>query len=71
MKAVSDFIATVSGTVEEIDGEIDSKPELLNEDPYGEGWLIVVTPTNLDAELKDIMDFNVALEWHKEQTKGS
>ncbi len=71
VKAVSDLVAPISGTIKEVNEELESKPELLNEDPYGEGWLIVVSPTNLDAELKEIMDFNVALEWHKEQTKGS
>jgi len=47
------------------------KPELINEDPYKKGWLIVISPTNLDAELKNIMDFNKAVEWHKELIKES
>jgi glycine cleavage system H protein len=71
VKAVSDLIAPISGTIEEVNEELESKPELLNEDPYGKGWLLVVTATNLDAELKKIMDFNAAVEWHKELIKGS
>jgi glycine cleavage system H protein len=71
VKAVSDLIAPISGTIEEVNGDLESKPELLNEDPYGKGWIIVVTPTNLDAELKEIMDFNASVEWHKELIKGS
>ena len=71
VKAVSDLIAPISGTIEKVNEELESKPELLNEDPYGKGWLIVVTPTNLDTELKEIMDFNASVEWHKEQIKGS
>lgn len=66
VKAVSDLIAPISGTIESVNEELESKPELLNEDPYGEGWLLIVTPTNLDAELKNIMDFDAAVEWHKE-----
>jgi glycine cleavage system H protein len=66
VKAVSDLIAPVSGKIEEVNGELESKPELLNQNPYDKGWLLVVTPSNLDAELKQIMDFNVAVEWHKQ-----
>jgi len=71
VKAVSDLIAPVSGTIEEVNEELESKPELLNEDPYDKGWLLIITPTNLDAELKEIMDFNTSVEWHKELIKGS
>ena len=71
VKAVSDLIAPISGTIEEVNEDLESKPELLNEDPYSKGWLLVITPTNLDAELKEIMDFNAAVEWHKELIKGS
>lgn len=71
VKAVSDLIAPISGTIEEVNEEVGSKPELLNEDPYGEGWLLVLTPTNLDAELKNLMDFNASVKWHKELSKGS
>jgi len=70
VKAVSDLIAPISGTIEEVNAELESKPELLNEDPYGKGWLLVVKPKNLDAELKNIMDFKAAVEWHKELIKG-
>ena len=69
VKAVSDLIAAASGTIEEVNEEVQSKPELLNEDPYGKGWLLVVKPANLQAELANLMDFNAAVEWHKNQTK--
>ncbi|MGB9915392.1 MAG: glycine cleavage system protein GcvH [Candidatus Bathyarchaeales archaeon] len=69
VKAVSDVIAAISGTVEEVNTEVLSKPELLNEDPYVKGWLIVVKPSNLPAELPNLMDFNKAVEWHKTQIK--
>ena len=66
VKAVSDLIAPISGTIEKVNEELESKPELINEDPYGEGWLIVIAPTNLDADLKNILDFDAAVAWHKE-----
>jgi len=65
VKAVSDLVAPISGTVEEVNQEVQSKPESLNEDPYGKAWLLVVKPSNLQAELANLMDFNKAVEWHK------
>ena len=69
VKAVSDLIAPLSGTMEQVNEEVTSKPELLNEDPYDKGWLLVVAPSNLDAELKTLMDFNASVEWHKSLLK--
>ena len=66
VKAVSDLIAPLSGTIEQINEEAKNRPELLNEDPYGQGWLLIISPTNLDKELKELMDFEKAVEWHKE-----
>jgi glycine cleavage system H protein len=48
-----------------VNAEVQSKPELLNEDPYSKGWLLVVKPSNLQAELSNLMDFKKAVEWHK------
>ena len=70
VKAVSDLVAAVSGTIAEVNDEVQSKPETLNEDPYGKGWLIVVKPTDLQVELSNLMDFNAAVEWHKAQVAG-
>ena len=69
VKAVSDLVAAMSGTIEEVNAEVQSKPELLNEDPYVKGWLILVKPSNLQAELANLMDFDKAVEWHKNQAK--
>ncbi|MGA2384981.1 MAG: glycine cleavage system protein GcvH [Candidatus Bathyarchaeia archaeon] len=70
VKAVSDLVAAVSGTIEEVNEEVQSKPETLNEDPYVKGWLIVVKPFNLQAELANLMDFDKAVEWHRCQVKS-
>ncbi len=66
VKAVSDLVAPLSGSIDEVNQEIKTKPELLNEDPFGKGWLLVITPGNLDSELSALMDFNKSVEWHKE-----
>jgi glycine cleavage system H protein len=70
VKAVSDLVAPISGIVQEVNEEVQSKPETLNEDPYIKGWLIVVKPSNLQAELVNLMDFDKAVEWHKAQTQS-
>ena len=44
VKAVSDLFAPVSGEVAEVNGELAKAPETVNQDPYGKGWMIVVTP---------------------------
>jgi len=69
VKAVSDLVAAVSGMIEEVNSEVQSKPEILNEDPYLKGWLLVVKPVNLQGELANLMDFDKAVEWHKNQAK--
>ncbi len=54
-KAVSDLFAPVTGEVMERNDEVISAPELANEDPYGEGWLVVIRPDDT-AELDELMD---------------
>jgi glycine cleavage system H protein len=43
VKAVSDVIAPMSGEVTEVNDALSDSPEQINEDPYGEGWLVKVT----------------------------
>ncbi len=53
-KSVSDVFAPVSGTVSERNGTLVEAPELVNEDPYGDGWMIVLDlsdPSEVDALL--------------------
>jgi glycine cleavage system H protein len=64
VKAVSDLIAPISGTIEKVNGEVQSSPDLLNNDPYNKGWLLIVSPSDTE-ELKKIMDQTKAVEWHK------
>ena len=70
VKAVSDLVSAISGTIEEVNDQVSSKPELLNEDPYEKAWLIVVKPSNLNAEVANLMDFNKSVEWHKAQAQS-
>ena len=45
VKAVSDLFAPVTGQVAEVNGDLPNAPEVVNQDPYGRGWMIVVTPS--------------------------
>ncbi|MEX2208440.1 MAG: glycine cleavage system protein GcvH [Myxococcota bacterium] len=48
VKAVSDLIAPIAGEVVEIHSKLSEHPEWLNEDPYGRGWIIAITPEDID-----------------------
>jgi len=55
VKAVSEIYAPASGEVTEVNPELTGKPELLNSDPHGAGWLVKVKLSNA-AELHSLMD---------------
>jgi glycine cleavage system H protein len=46
VKAVSDLFAPLSGEVVEVNGALSDSPELVNQDPYGRGWMIVIALAN-------------------------
>ena len=46
VKAVSDLFAPVSGEIAEVNAELAQKPETVNQDPYGRGWMLVVAPAD-------------------------
>jgi glycine cleavage system H protein len=55
VKAVSDIFAPASGEVVAVNGAVSDRPELVNQDPYGEGWLVRVRLTD-PGELEALMD---------------
>ncbi len=48
VKTVSDLFMPVSGEVLELNAKLDANPELVNKDPYGEGWMVKIRPANPD-----------------------
>jgi glycine cleavage system H protein len=46
-KSVSDLFSPVSGEIVERNGALEEAPELVNQDPYGEGWMVVIKPANI------------------------
>ena len=49
VKAVSDLFAPLSGEISEVHEGLDEHPEWVNEDPYGRGWILAMSPEDLDA----------------------
>lgn len=66
VKAVVDLVAPLSGTVMEIHEDLRNNPTLINQDPYGEGWLMIVKPPDAENELKNLLAFGDAVNWYKE-----
>ncbi|MBS0514905.1 MAG: glycine cleavage system protein GcvH [Proteobacteria bacterium] len=56
VKAASDVYAPVSGEVLAVNSALGDKPETINEDAYGEGWIFVVKPSNLAEESEELLD---------------
>ena len=54
-KSVSDIYSPVSGTIVERNDDLDKSPEIINSDPYGRGWLVVVQVGD-PSELDGLMD---------------
>src|SRR5258708_64229 len=54
VKTLSDLFAPVSGKIVKVNAELEKRPELVNEDCYGKGWMVVIAPS--DAENAKLMD---------------
>lgn len=67
-KASSAVIAPVSGTIIEINEKLADSPELINEDPYGKGWIAIIEIDN-PAEIDDLMDADEYEAYIEEESK--
>jgi glycine cleavage system H protein len=56
VKTLSDLFAPVSGVITRLNTELESKPELVNDDPWGKGWMIAIRPSKLSDESAGLMD---------------
>ena len=66
VKAVSDIYAPVSGEVMETNEILPDNPETINDDPYGDGWMVRVELSDID-DLKDLMDAEEYAEYVAQQ----
>lgn len=55
VKTVSDLFLPVGGEILEVNQALEENPELVNKDPYGEGWIIKIKPTDV-SEMDDLLD---------------
>lgn len=55
VKTVSELYMPVSGTITAINTELDTAPELVNDDPYGDGWMVEIEVAD-EAEVDDLMN---------------
>jgi glycine cleavage system H protein len=61
VKATADVYAPLSGEVIEVNERLLDEPELINKDPYGEGWIFAIKPSNLE-ELNKLLDHKAYVE---------
>ncbi|MHA1144817.1 MAG: glycine cleavage system protein H [Candidatus Helarchaeota archaeon] len=64
-KAVSDIYSPVAGTIKETNSAVEDDPTLINSSPTGDGWLIVVEPSNKDGDLGNLLDANAYADFIK------
>jgi len=55
VKAVSEFFSPISGEIIERNEELVLNPELVNQEPYGRGWIVLIKPSNLEEEIERLM----------------
>ncbi len=67
-KATSAVIAPVSGTIIEVNEKLADAPEIINEDPYGKGWIVIIEMDN-ELELDDLMDADEYEKYIEEEAK--
>ncbi len=54
-KWIGKLVAPISGEIVEVNEELEGDPTLINNDPYGGGWIALIEPSNLDEDLKKLM----------------
>ncbi len=54
-KSVAEIYAPIAGTITEVNDALDAAPEAINHEPYGAGWIVVITPA-ADASLDHLME---------------
>jgi len=70
VKAVSEIYTPISGEIIEVNKELNEKPELVNQDPYGKGWIAKIHHENLVNELKNLMTPQEYKEYLKTLEQG-
>ncbi len=69
VKAVSDLYSPVTGSVTEVNAQLEEEPELVNSDPYEDGWMIKVEMSDA-SELSDLLDADEYKAFVEEESKS-
>ncbi|RKY03144.1 MAG: glycine cleavage system protein GcvH [Spirochaetes bacterium] len=67
VKSVSDLISPLSGEIIDFNKQLEDTPELINKDPYGEGWVFKIKISD-SSEISDLMDYQAYSKFTEEQT---
>jgi glycine cleavage system H protein len=68
MKWIERLLSPITGIITKINSNLQKKPTLINEDPYGDGWMIKIKPTgNVNKELNSLNHGNNLLNWIKKE----
>jgi len=69
IKAVVSIASPIDGVVTEVNTELNDKPELINEDPYCEGWIALISPSQLEEDKRHLMTAEKYFELMKSNIK--
>ena len=69
IKAVVSITSPFEGTIIKVNSKLIDKPELINEDPYHEGWLVLVSPSNLEGDKQYLITAEKYFELMKSKLK--
>ena len=62
-------ISPLSGSVQTVNPRLEKEPELITNDPRGDGWLIMIKPRNLESDLRNLLFGRKALSWYRREEK--
>ncbi|MBW2096666.1 MAG: glycine cleavage system protein GcvH [Deltaproteobacteria bacterium] len=68
-KWIGKLVAPVSGEIVEVNEELDEDTSLINTDPYGKGWILVIEASDLDEELANLMQGEAVVEFIESEIK--
>lgn len=68
-KWIGKLVAPVSGEIAEINSELESDTTLINKEPYGGGWIVVIEASNLDEDLGKLMKGDAVVPWMEAEVK--
>ncbi|MDI6703911.1 MAG: glycine cleavage system protein H [bacterium] len=68
-KWIGKLVSPVSGEVTSVNEKLEGDSSIMNKDPYGEGWIMVINPSNLEEDLTNLLQGEKMVEWLKGEIK--